>query len=1565
MALGTGNRGAHFSKNGGSAKQLTVSRREFVIGAAALTLAGGAVSEESAQIDILKFYGNIACYELQTELRFEWDPEAKILLVHEALSTSPEQLDKIKKKSDELEKEIVKQDAETKCKTRENIEELWQLSKVTLTWRVHLGSMDPDPQINLGVIGADGHKLTIAFSGQQIFLKSLEPDKDPALRKLILKFQRAEQTNWQVEASSDYWAIAGKNVSLGVIPLRDLITQQSAPSEDLSVEPWVSLLSSKQAQETFGQLFGRQFLLSGGISLGLDANLAWHIRPKTGDEKAILAFGQQVVVSHLYNLNWKTPKEDEEGKLDRETRVSMDALGDLTGNGIVLGDKTAMHVHVHSQIAQVCEPAQKVTSPLLLKVYRSNRALTTVVELKLDCKRWTFKVENGKDDVLERMSAAGKLERTEVKSVILNVAKFETKASMVAVGPDPQYGVIRFASSKKDLTAPYVPITEAPFDLKTYLGTLQVSNSAKLLGMPKQEKSPTATTDPNQNKIESEKTETFPLELLITATDSYKLSAPEKVESSLESFHLKLGLLRAPYALRDSSFSRLKFRSSSLSIIYDVRKIQLPASYIWLEPESQPQEGVVRFDLTRAELVAQNAVEMLSLKFRFTDLAFVFAYGFGKDGPKTTTRQPPRIVPLPMECRIMAGQKPLDFLDTRPRLIVEFPPQHVFEEALFRPQQQSPPELSVDGLSLTGTFKSTDDKDLQLNPRLLAIQLLKFPRSERQAARNAWRKYVDDQLKKLSAKEQKPAQPFLVFAEKFKNDPELRKLPDDQQVYIGPFGMEPDAAVIARKLILKGTEEWLGSLGAQLAAQVVEKRQASLDGKGLPNEISDKRKLEARLDAEFPLYAVFRVKYAEQFLKMKLGKESNPNFTGMEQEYFLSPDLDAQDKLANAFKLDYFVKFLKGEDPIPDVVRARLSNPSRLVFAIDCGPSTHVAEELPPHEQKPAIDFSLAALTDWSKHELVVVRRAQKLYETDAHGLLGSIDKRVATISDKDILLFQGIKPGSFKTSQQRLSDIASSMRDPPRPDETAIEIPARLTLSPSQDAIWITPHELSRFRAYYPADEKLRQDQEKGIGAAVSEIVDPDLRPLSGDRALWSTTLDHMAAEPNLRAVHSPDFRPGFFWSKFEQHWQDRDKATLIRLLGNRPPPKGPLAPWYLGRETNESSNLTAEDAAINADYIAWREGRGESVSDTDDLCARLKEQAEGRTKDQPWLSVPRLFDYLCGRRTVSEAYGKAAIFRSSLDAYDRHELVLLSSAYGLPVQGRRQLSGQLTEDSEQFEPPPGFELVDILDDSAIYRPKTLKIRELTLSSVGGTFRHETAFQPPSAALHMTDSRIYDSLSIEKWQHWAVLGRDVYVEVVYKGFLFPLGLRASLVKVTERTFLKNERGFIKAYLRQRMFIRCANPTKGFPAMRQPNGGRQFPCETLKLLTVTTPDIVDPTLTIDQGKYFSEAGVKTFLNGRIKRATGEGATADFPGLVFWPRTALTEDADIQFDFSIEGRTAHLPLIFVDNTAAQETIVLAALVKYYNGIKSPDGIDNAKCVPHDLVSREHKRSFMFT
>ena len=81
---------------------------------------------------------------------------------------------------------------------------------------------------------------------------------------------------------------------------------------------------------------------------------------------------------------------------------------------------------------------------------------------------------------------------------------------------------------------------------------------------------------------------------------------------------------------------------------------------------------------------------------------------------------------------------------------------------------------------------------------------------------------------------------------------------------------------------------------------------------------------------------------------------------------------------------------------------------------------------------------------------------------------------------------------------------------------------------------------------------------------------------------------------------------------------------------------------------------------------------------------------------------------------------------------------------------------------------------------------------------------------------------------TIQEWKHRATMARDHEVKVVYAGFLWPFGHKASLVKVTERKFAPTQPGN-PAYLFQRMFIIVREPTRTYTDDARRRRQRQAP----------------------------------------------------------------------------------------------------------------------------------------
>lgn len=213
---------------------------------------------------------------------------------------------------------------------------------------------------------------------------------------------------------------------------------------------------------------------------------------------------------------------------------------------------------------------------------------------------------------------------------------------------------------------------------------------------------------------------------------------------------------------------------------------------------------------------------------------------------------------------------------------------------------------------------------------------------------------------------------------------------------------------------------------------------------------------------------------------------------------------------------------------------------------------------------------------------------------------------------------------------------------------------------------------------------------------------------------------------------------------------------------------------------------------------------------------------------------------------------------FRMSLDKRDRHEVVALTS-------------------------DPNIQN---------WRKRYIQAERLMLTGLGAWMNTRYAAEVPDGV----------SLSVEEWRHRGTMGRDHYVRVVYKGYLFPFGHRASLIKITERKFYPETNGNI-AYLRQRMYIVVRQPEKDYTETDKipgiPHEGRKMPFQRVRIITLVTPNLDDPTLS----------------GSRLHTNLGRKG--------FWPRMGgkdfLFHVIGVDWDEQRIEFTA--PLIFVDNEYA--------------------------------------------
>ena len=221
----------------------------------------------------------------------------------------------------------------------------------------------------------------------------------------------------------------------------------------------------------------------------------------------------------------------------------------------------------------------------------------------------------------------------------------------------------------------------------------------------------------------------------------------------------------------------------------------------------------------------------------------------------------------------------------------------------------------------------------------------------------------------------------------------------------------------------------------------------------------------------------------------------------------------------------------------------------------------------------------------------------------------------------------------------------------------------------------------------------------------------------------------------------------------------------------------------------------------------------------------------------------------------------------RTAMNNNDRHQLVVLTSAFH-GYEAKHVLRFRKKAPVTVYVP---------------YVPQPFHADRLMLSSLGGWLRSRGEWEPPrrrppivfpspdlsrllqnihvvhrdavpAAEPPAVDARRLgvdepflffergeQQLDLSEWVHLATEGRDHYVKLVYEGELWPFRHPASLVKITERKFKENN-GIVGAYLMQRMFIVVRKPVMTFADTDRGN-----PLKSVRLTTVVTPDIADPT----------------------------------------------------------------------------------------------------------------------
>lgn len=214
---------------------------------------------------------------------------------------------------------------------------------------------------------------------------------------------------------------------------------------------------------------------------------------------------------------------------------------------------------------------------------------------------------------------------------------------------------------------------------------------------------------------------------------------------------------------------------------------------------------------------------------------------------------------------------------------------------------------------------------------------------------------------------------------------------------------------------------------------------------------------------------------------------------------------------------------------------------------------------------------------------------------------------------------------------------------------------------------------------------------------------------------------------------------------------------------------------------------------------------------------------------------------------------------------------------------------------------------------DGSPYVPRPFAVERLMLASGGGWLAGEATFDAPSATL---------PVSLESWTHRASLGRDSYVRVVKRGYLYPWGHRASLIEVSERR-VHEAHGQPVAALAYQNFIAVRVPLRDYAGHRArlPEFDHGFPFLRIRLTTAVSPPL-DPAVRLTTVHPTAQVFACTL------------------GLTPYEFTARVTD--------LAGRelTLGLPAVFVESTVAGDAGSAGRLDDWWN----------ARLAAHDPIAR---------
>lgn len=335
-----------------------------------------------------------------------------------------------------------------------------------------------------------------------------------------------------------------------------------------------------------------------------------------------------------------------------------------------------------------------------------------------------------------------------------------------------------------------------------------------------------------------------------------------------------------------------------------------------------------------------------------------------------------------------------------------------------------------------------------------------------------------------------------------------------------------------------------------------------------------------------------------------------------------------------------------------------------------------------------------------------------------------------------------------------------------------------------------------------------------------------PDVRPRRPARdAVFSTSpaADRTAIEAPFRLVLSPDV--GARWVHATAPVRAPGDARNVELWHSR-----------LGRMPTD-----ADAPAVPTDAPAReRVVRAIWTRDRDHLPA-----AEWQSPDSDWGDEGAATGFVGPLAPPASPDRDRHPFPSSLNRSDRHRLVRQTSET-IGIQG-----------------------------AGLIRPNPISAHRLWLSAFGATLDlHGHWDTTPYSQANIP--------SILAWDHLASFGRDQFVRVVYPGYLFPLGHKAVLVKITERKIRLEPRAPKRpiAGLFTKQFVAVIERDRSYSQ-------RDLPFRDAHLGTAVTPALDPPGSGESVNSFFWPVVAESPFRFRVEATDQGGGTLPFTAPLLW------------------------------------------------------------------------------